>query len=318
METEKEIVGLFVRNEMDPEVRDAFSRWMTDPTDAQKKEQALRDVWEEMPSDTDADLPAASDVFKRAKALEKASAGTYYRKSFLLPGIVAAACLALVALVPFLFRPRQVTTLASSEEAKSRFELPDGSTVWLNADSRLTYTGRLDGRTRSVTIDGEGYFDVAKDPAHPFIVRTSDMDITVLGTRFTVSAYAGKHVSAYLEEGSIRVKGRDFPEVWLEPGQCIAFDDNTLRWSKSVVPVANHTAWIRPQLEFGNTSLGDILENLSHWYNLSFRCTDTDFLRDTRLSMTIRQEPVEEILDAISALTGLQYTWTDDSILLSR
>lgn len=273
---------------------------------------ALRKIWNEADTDTDADLPDAKRVFSSARKEERRVNSKRNRSYFLF-----CACAAAVLAAVVLLYPRPTSIIVSSDSERLSYVLPDSSKVWLNTGSSVSYRGRLNGRIRKVSLHGEAFFDVAKDSRHPFVVRTSDMDITVLGTKFTVSAFAGKHVAAYLEEGSIKVKGKGFPDTVLEPGQSISFNDSTLSWMRTNVNVSNHTSWIKPELSFSNASMRDILENLEHWFNVSIQCEDSSLLDKSRLSLTVRDESVDEIMSALSSLTGTVYNKKDNTIIIS-
>lgn len=272
-----------------------------------EREEALEKLWEETPSDTDVKMPKASMVFSKARKIERAMNG-YGRQSGFLPWALAAACVLLAVVAVYLFRPEPVTRLVSSSVSKGYFTLPDGSSVWLNKGSSLSFRGGLDGRTRKVTLDGEAFFDVSHDSDRPFIVHSKDMDITVTGTRFTVTSYPEQSGAVYLEEGSVTVKGEAFPETKLAPGQGIIFDDSTLSWKKIPILAKDHTCWTQERLVFTNTALSDVFTSLEHWYHISVICPNKEFLNKTRISMTVRQETPDNVFESIALLTGITYS----------
>src|SRR5690606_36229691 len=98
--------------------------------------------------------------------------------------------------------------------------LPDGTKVWLNADSKLYYPRAFSGNTRTVQMEGEAYFEVAKDEQKPFIVQTNRQKVEVLGTHFNVNAYSEEPISAVsLLEGKVKVSLANQAERTLLPGQ---------------------------------------------------------------------------------------------------
>lgn len=297
--------------EMDPFRERPFCSENAHGTEAE-----LLDLWIRASTKTDVPLADADKVLRMARMMERKHTRIRRRKGLLQGAAILAVMLAASLSLVFLRPP--MTILASSENGKSSYTLPDGSKVWLNKESQVRYRGRLRGKCRIVEINGEAFFDVEKDARHPFVVKTKDMAITVLGTRFTVTAYPGHPGSAYLEEGSIKVKGKGFQETFLSPGQGISYSDRTKQWTKNLVKPENHTSWIKSELIFTNAPLGDILENLEHWYRVSIVCTDRELLRTDRLSMKVREEPIEEILDAISSLSGLEYVRNGNVIVLTH
>ncbi len=300
--TIREIMDVYLRNDVPEPVKGSFETWMTDQEDWQEKHEALEDIWNCIPETDLSCLPAAEDVLDAALGKEKMRPGRDRHRLLWLTS-AAAVVFAVISVVQFATGNVTETCLASSDSAKGHFTLPDGSSVWLNRGSRLYYSGNLDGRTRKVRLEGEGFFDVSKNESHPFVVEAYDMDITVLGTEFTVTAYGPEKVSAYLQEGSIMAHGPGLSKgVLLKPDQSITYDKAASTYSRSQIKSSNHTSWIGDKLVFSGTSLCDICETLCHWYNADISCSDAAFASGTRLSFTVRQEPLSEILDAIGHL----------------
>ena len=280
-------------------------------------EKELYKLWEETPSDCDERMPEAGELYSRARDIERVMRGRARQRSF-MPWAFAVAFTVLAVVAVYVFRPQPVTRLVSSSESKGYFTLPDGSEVWLNKGSSLSYKGMLDGRKRNVSLDGEAFFDVSPDKDRPFIVHGKDMDITVTGTRFTVTSYQDQSGAVYLEEGSVTVKGHDFAETRLAPGQGVVFDDNSLSWKKVPILAQDHTSWIQDRLVFTNTPLADVFASLEHWYCISVSCTNKGFLEDTRISMTVRMETPENVFESIALLTGITYSREEGNRFIVR
>lgn len=139
----------------------------------------------------------------------------------------AAAAILLLAFFLYKYtmsptRPLADNTVSTRPGSKSKIQLPDGTQVWLNADSRLTYQGTFTGPVREVQLTGEAYFDVAKDKDHPFIIHTPSVDIRVLGTAFNVRSYSNeKNTETALFQGSVEVTLRNSPDkkIVLRPNE---------------------------------------------------------------------------------------------------
>ncbi len=311
----REIISVYLRNDVPEQVKDSFETWIMDSDGYEEKEEALEELWEsfETPAETP-DLPSAAYVIRSAENFRKGRALRVSKRKniFLWISSVAAAVLAIVSVTLFISGREVVTCLASSDSAIGAFMLPDGSQVWLNRGSRLYYSGELDGRKRMVRLEGEGYFDVAEDTEHPFVVEAHDLDVTVLGTEFTITAYDESKVTAYLQEGCIKATGPDLKDgIILTPNHSVTYDKASGTYSKKAVQASNHTSWIGERIVFNNTSLYDIMENLCHWYNVEITCNDEEFARETKLSFTVRKEPLHEILSAIEALAPVVYSSVD-------
>jgi ferric-dicitrate binding protein FerR (iron transport regulator) len=136
--------------------------------------------------------------------------------------------------------------------------LPDGTNVWLNAASSITYPCAFTGDERKVKITGEVYFEVAKDKSKPFLVTAGDQQIEVLGTHFNVNAYTDEdHIKTSLLEGAVRVNS-----VLLKPGQAFAHG------KISPTNVEQDIAWKNGVFNFNNQSLAQVMRQLARWYDL--------------------------------------------------
>lgn len=161
----------------------------------------------------------------------------------------------------------------------SEVTLPDGTRVWLNAGSRLIYPGFFPDKTREVFLAGEAFFSVRHDTRRPFVVKTADISVNVLGTRFNLSAYAGDNlIETVLTEGKIRISqnnaGRFAESVEIAPGQLAAFSKEERTFSRSQVDIENHTLWTEGLMKFESTDLSRVIKKLERYYNIRFRYHD--------------------------------------------
>jgi transmembrane sensor len=149
-------------------------------------------------------------------------------------------------------------------------KLADGSRVWLNAGSSVTYPVVFTGKERNVSISGEAYFEVTHDAAKPFIVSKGAMHVTVLGTRFNINAYDDEAaIRVTLLEGSVKVNATtDLQSLLLKPGQqAIVSRSNTLSMA-STVDIDAAMAWKNGLFNFNNADLSMVLRQLARWYDL--------------------------------------------------
>jgi transmembrane sensor len=149
-------------------------------------------------------------------------------------------------------------------------KLADGSRVWLNAGSSVTYPVVFTGKERNVSISGEAYFEVTHDAAKPFIVSKGAMHVTVLGTRFNINAYDDEAaIRVTLLEGSVKVNATtDLQSLLLKPGQqAIVSRSNTLSMA-STIDVDVVMAWKNGLFSFSNSSLQTVMRQIERWYDL--------------------------------------------------
>jgi transmembrane sensor len=195
-----------------------------------------------------------------------------------------------------------------------RLLLSDGTAVWLNAASAITYPTRFQGPERRVSMTGEAYFDVAKDPGHPFLIEEGDLRVQVLGTQFNVRAYAdGRSREVTLLEGAVRLERGRRSET-LRPGQqaAIGRDGLTVRPADTEAV----TAWKNGQFLYDGVDLPTILQDISRHYDVevSFR-DEIPYRFVARIS---RDVPVSALLEKLS-LTGLvRFDLRDGRIIVSK
>lgn len=198
--------------------------------------------------------------------------------------------------------------LITAEGSKGRFTLPDGSVVWLNSGTRLTYPESFSGDRRLVSLDGGAYFEVVKDTRKPFIVKMGEINVEVLGTSFNISNYSDMDVlETALLSGRVKINGEGIHEdVILLPNQLFEYQKNDHRVVVKTVKAGLYVDWIKNRLVFDNDCLEDIITCLEGWYNVRIECPD-DFARKTNMSFTIRQESLGEILSAMTSIVPMKY-----------
>jgi len=159
---------------------------------------------------------------------------------------------------------------------KSMIVLSDGTKVWLNAGSQLVYPAFFSNDTREVSLVGEAFFDVTKNPEKPFIVKASDVNVQVLGTRFDISAYPeDKIIQTVLEEGKINLNyeenglfKRDHT-LSMTPNQMVEFDRSSRKTASSIVNVSKYVSWKEGMLEFEKVNLNKALKQIERFYNVN-------------------------------------------------
>jgi transmembrane sensor len=156
-----------------------------------------------------------------------------------------------------------MNTLVIPYGSRSTINLADGTKVWLNAGSRLIYPSRFVDKTREVFLVGEAYFDVQENEKQPFVVKTSDVLVEVLGTKFNVTAYPEDFaVQTVLAEGSVEIKsagaGRREKGLILEPGYLAYFNKKTQETRTQKVNVDEYTLWTSGLFSFTNTDFNRI------------------------------------------------------------
>ena len=148
-------------------------------------------------------------------------------------------------------------------------QLSDSTRIWLNAATRLKYPVVFAGNTRRVELEGEAYFEVTKDPAHPFIVVAGGVEVEVYGTSFNVNTFVARGVETVLVEGSIGLRANArAAEQRLSPGQLAVTDAASGRSEVREVNVASYVAWRNREIVFEDERLDRIMDEVGRWYDV--------------------------------------------------
>lgn len=238
--------------------------------------------------------------------------------------------------------PAKPRSLAGNEViarpgARTRLVLPDGTLVWLNSGSKLNYQPDFNTRSREVVLEGEAFFDVVKNPAHPFIVHAASLDIKVLGTSFTVKSYPqDETIETTLLHGAIEVTRQDnpsTPRVILKPNEKLIFSKHLPLSSApaptmgpaglsapaatpgiSVSPIAKNipdsdkveTSWMYNKLVFNGDSFKELAQKMERWYNVRITLED-EGLNKYRFGGEFDNETVKEALNALQLTAKFTY-----------
>lgn len=212
------------------------------------------------------------------------------------------------------FQSESMNKVIISYGKKSMIVLSDGTKVWLNAGSQLVYPAVFSSKTRQVTLIGEAFFDVTKNPQNPFIVRASDVSVQVLGTRFDVSAYPDdKIIQTVLEEGKVNLKysgkgilGREYV-VEMQPNQMVEYDRTSGEASSKMVDVSKYISWKDGMLEFEKADLGRALMQVERFYNVKIHLADPG-IGTYKLSgkLDLKDEP-EDVLNVIKLTVPIDW-----------
>ncbi len=280
------------------------------------------------------------DVEKSIQRLKKkinVKARRFPVKKYLL---VAASVLAAFVFIKFMGFEADTKKLAGNtykteKGSKSNLTLPDGSKIWINSDTKISYKDDFGNASREIFLEGEAYFDIVKDESRPFIVHTSNMNIKVLGTVFNVRAYNDENnTQASLIKGSIEVTlTKDKSKIIrLKPYEKIILRNNVHKKVQSknadetAILITNikrleadssvvETLWIENKLAFREESLENIILLLKHWYNVEIIIADAS-LKNNLYSGTFKEDNINDVMNALSLTGDFSYSKKNDTIFL--
>ncbi len=254
-----------------------------------------------------------------AKIWAKIESKQKISKTRYLPGLLKIAAALIAGLVIGIYTsslktvPQEPVYYAahSPKGSVSEMILPDGSIIFLNADSKIRYSIEGKGGIREVFLEGEAWFDVAKNEKKPFVVRTPFYKVNVTGTKFNVKAYdSDAYVTTTLEEGEVIVQSGEkltlAENILLKPGEQIIFDKQNRTASVKKVNTNWFTSWKDNKLIFVNMNLKDLVVLLERKYGVDIEVKNKEILQ-LHFDGTIKNESIIEILEIVKKTLPINY-----------
>lgn len=200
---------------------------------------------------------------------------------------------------------------------KSQVILADGTKVWLNSGSQLSYAANPRGKYRKVNLEGEAYFEVVKNTHRPFLVQTKDYSVKVYGTKFNVRTYDDFRGSeTILKEGSISILSKHHDEIKMTPGDRFLFTGNN-QYTLSKVDPDLYLSWKDNVLKIDNETLTDLIVRMERWYGVKINVKNFDVVKDLRYTLTIKTESLREMLDLMRFVTPFNYSIKGENVELN-
>ncbi|WP_183572906.1 FecR family protein [Mucilaginibacter sp. X5P1] len=206
-------------------------------------------------------------------------------------------------------------TLTTPKGGEYQVVLPDGTKVWLNAASSLSYPTEFTGKERHVKLTGEAYFEVAKNKDKPFFVSIDDVQIRVLGTHFNIEAYSDDHnIKATLLEGSVQVTKNQNHSL-LKPGQQAVINSNSNNITVADANIDDVMAWKNGYFIFDHDNITGIMKKVSRWYDVDIEYNGN--YDDQKFGGTFyRSKSIAELLQHLEKVGKIHFTITGRRIIV--
>ena len=235
--------------------------------------------------------------------------------------LVAIACsLLVVAIVGYFGYLRyaaestELITKTALPGEKSIVTLADGSKVYLNSGSSISFPKIFDQSAREIMLEGEAFFEVVRNPKQPFIVTTGDIVTRVLGTSFNIEAFSDDDIKVSVATGRVQVSqgNKDSQEgssqtIFLDPSQQVTYQNH--HFTLSYVDIENATAWKSNTLRFDETPLSTVGVVLSRWYGVTISFDNADIV-NCRINGQFKGQQLEEVLRSIRYMYNIEYEIT--------
>lgn len=210
---------------------------------------------------------------------------------------------------------REMNLLKVPQGRHVSVKLPDGTVVWVNSGTILQFPAYFDEAHRTIYVDGEIYLEVFPDPSRPFHVRTSQMDIRVLGTRFNVTAYSDDiSQSVVLAEGGVEVQTKNGEKQRIQPNDCLLWKDEQI--SVSQVNIYDYISWKDGVFYFNNKKLTYIVQRISRYYRKQIVC-DENVANQTCTGKLVLFDDFNKVLHTLEESLCISHEIDGNTIKLS-
>lgn len=333
-----DIIGKYLADDIDDKEKEFFESWLNQCEENSNEFNLHKKVWEEMqirflPEDSESvfknilnGIDDQQELDLQEKQKITSSKG---RQRFIIGAKIAATLLlfvtALYVFKTFVNDRTHVATIINTVEKqniagqKSKIFLPDGSVVWLNAESKITFPEKFSDEKREINLTGEAFFKVIKNPDQPFIVKSGSISTTVLGTSFNVRAFENEsNVFVALKNGKVRVEAlekENFPAMFLEPGEAVKYNKSEGTAKKEEFDQELLLAWKDGIIVFKDAGLDEIINTLSRWYGVQFEVKNKSNEK-WEYTGSFDNENLSNVLDGISFSHDFKYIIDQKNVII--
>jgi transmembrane sensor len=314
----EELLDKYITGEANAEERKEVVEWMDSDEQNVREYMALHKVHDitVMNSDDNAgealtDGESSDDEHRRRRPL--------LRRVFVETMKIAAVALAALGIYIFfeMKAPSTMQTLLVPAGQRAELILPDSTKVWLNSHSRLTYPLSFNKKERTVTLDGEAFFDV-KHNGKQFVVQTNNFNVRVLGTRFNVFAYStAKENRVDLLRGSIQLEDKKLGSrtLMMKPNESVTLLNNTITLGN--IADYDYFRWTDGLICFNNESVTTIIKKLELYYDTHIIVKRTNFLNERYSGKFFVKDGIEQVLKVLQIELKFSYTKNEDKNLIT-
>lgn len=238
------------------------------------------------------------------------------KRSFMRAWLNVAASLIILVAAGWLFytsRARKAEevkyiTHTTGRGQQAVITLQDGSIVKLNNSSTISFPEKFTNGKREITLQGEAFFEVTRDPQKPFVVKTGDLTTAVLGTSFNICAYLHKPVEVTVKTGRVLVANvrKESDKLELHPHEQIYFDPEKAIWEKREVLLERYLAWTDKIIYLDNTRIAELTDILEKWYDVTITL-DNKALGNCTVSGKYKSDRLANILEGLKIMHGIEY-----------
>ena len=338
--SQKQLLQKYLRNECnEEELASVFALLNKPPQKLSEVQDLIEEVLQKAKGDINLDSAhkqllwnqVQQDIRKNQRTGGRSMPDTFHRKKTGFP-LKLVATLALIIVSTFVIvnnftdshdEPVKWVEKINKAGKISSFQLPDGTKVWLNVASKITYPEKFTEKSRPVKLQGEAYFEVLRDEAKPFIVNANKVNVQVLGTSFNVKVYQNEPAEVLVSTGSVQVNhtpdtsknSGGNKSVILYPNQRAVYNQRDGDWNLEKLDPTGFLAWRQGMLKFNSITIKEAARIIERWYDVSVRFEHED-LMECRITAEYKSESLVNILESLSYFLQIDYEISDKVVVL--
>lgn len=310
MNTISKLITRYFTRRHDADTETKMQQWLIESEHSELKDEALRELFAQIKNKPD---KAVYNSLKEVNAKLGINSSRSWFLRHTLPRAAAVALPLIVATSLFFYQSTQIEMIevVTRTGEHKEFRLPDGSTVWMNACSKINYSEKFNDTTRAIRLEGEAYFSVEKSKTQRFIVTTKEITVEVLGTQFNVKAYPNDLlVTTTLTSGKVTVSSPD-KKYTLRPNQELVY--NSIEKSATIQAVSSDAAgWKEGILIFNDMTMTEILKGLERQYDVKFSYAQSFQSNDKYSVKFTNGETIQQVMSVLQDVIG-NFTYTIDN-----
>ncbi len=309
----EDLMARYLNGKCSKEEQQELLSWIEESSENKREYLAVKDVW---------------DSTRQSKVNNEVQLSLFYKNQFektqksrllWIRYSTAVAAILTIGLFISVLVNRPENAMAVHEQvfsvplgSRSKVILADGSEVNLNSGSELRYSSDFSANKRVVRLSGEGFFHVKSDKNHPFIVKTTDFDVQVTGTKFNVCTYAeNRYSSATLAEGNIQLLINGTSQIiGVKQGEKFEFARDSRKYSMEDADIESEIAWKDGQFIFKNIPFPELSKRLERWYDIKLNYSDQKLQNYAYTGKFKNQETIWQVLDALKLTSPIDYRKT--------
>ena len=318
-----ELIAKYIRNECSSDEIHTVEKWMNSSAENRRMFLDLKSEWRHLKDSSPEIIPDKEEMWnaitRRLESSYNSFSGINFRRRLVAVAAIAAAVALFLSIGGMILYQRifktqtletAVTEVRCPNGQKARVFLPDGTSVWLNSGTSLKYDGvSFNQKERNVELKGEAFFEVTKNPKKKFTVKTSNINVSVLGTSFDVSAYDDEpSVKVSLLKGSVSLSVQHSGESLgqISPNQMAIVDKKSMK--SNIVPddAALTSLWTQNTLRIYDDDILSVSKKLERWYGVNIHIQNPNL--KPRYSFAVKTESLRELFQLLNKITPMKYT----------